>query len=307
MSVMGLLYLTLYYLSGAVYGLYHAVVRLSISSFFEYIVPITVIIIASEIVRSILLAQESRFSSVLAYLICFFAELLISANIENIRTFNQFADILGYVVFPAVTSNVLYHYLARRYGKYPNISYRLITTLFPYIIPYTSQLSPALYSFARLVIPLIIYWFIDSLYERKRRYALGKKSRLSIAVSAAVLLLMLSFMMLISCQFKYGMIVIATESMTGELNKGDAIIYVAYDDQTIEEGQVVVFSRNKNKVVHRVVDVQNINGVTRYYTKGDANQDNDAGYITDAEIVGLTDFKISYIGMPTLWVRDIFS
>jgi signal peptidase I len=211
------------------------------------------------------------------------------------------------VVFPAVTSNVLYHYLARRYGKYPNISYRLITTLFPYIIPYTSQLSPALYSFARLVIPLIIYWFIDSLYERKRRYALGKKSRLSIAVSAAVLLLMLSFMMLISCQFKYGMIVIATESMTGELNKGDAIIYVAYDDQTIEEGQVVVFSRNKNKVVHRVVDVQNINGVTRYYTKGDANQDNDAGYITDAEIVGLTDFKISYIGMPTLWVRDIFS
>jgi signal peptidase len=95
--------------------------------------------------------------------------------------------------------------------------------------------------------------------------------------------------------------------MTGELNRGDAIIFERYEDQTIEEGQVIVFEKGKNKVVHRVVEVQNINGVTRYYTKGDANEDNDAGYITRAEIIGLTDYKIPYVGMPTLWVRELFS
>jgi hypothetical protein len=28
--------------------------------------------------------------------------------------------------------------------------------------------------------------------------------------------------------------------------------------------------------------------------------------VTDAEIVGVTNFKIPYIGMPTLWLGDIF-
>ncbi len=307
MGVMGLLYVSVYYMTGFVYGFYYALVKLSVSSFFKYILPITVIIIASEIIRSVLLAQDNRGLSSLAYLICFIAEVLIDTNLYWIRTANQFSDLLGHAVFPAVTANVLYHFLSKRYGVYPNIVFRLIVTLYPYVLPYTSQLSDALYSFAKLVAPLIIYWFLDGLYDRKRRYALGKKSRWSSALTAAAVVLMISFVMLVSCQFKYGMVVIATESMTGEINKGDAIIYTRYDDQTIENGQVVVFRKDKSLIIHRVVDIQNINGVTRYYTKGDANEDNDAGYITESNIVGLTDFKVAYIGFPTLWVKELFS
>lgn len=308
MSVMGLLYITLYYLTGLVYGLYYALVPLSVSSFLNYILPISAIIVGSEMVRSILLAQDSRVASAVAYLICFVAELLMSASIASINTFNQFADILGYTVLPAVTANVLYHYLAKRYGKYPNISYRLLITLFPYVIPYSSQLSAAIYSFARLLVPLFIYLFVHALYEKKdKRHKSSRGVRWMYAVVAASVLLMTSFIMLVSCQFRYGLVVIATESMTGEINKGDAILYTRYDGQTIEEGQVIVFERNKNKVIHRVVDVQNIDGVVRYYTKGDANKENDAGYVTSADIIGLTDHKIPYIGLPTIWIRDIFS
>ena len=308
MSVMGLLYITLYYLTGLVYGLYYALVPLSVSSFFNYILPIAVVIVASEIIRSVLLAQDRRVVSVCAYLICFVAETLIVASIENIRTFNQFADILGYTVLPAVTANVLYHYLSKRYGKYPNISYRLLITLFPYVIPYSSQLSASIYSFARLVVPFLIYIFVHALYEKKtRKHTSAKKIGWTYAAVAVCILFMTSFMMLVSCQFRYGLVVIATESMTGEINKGDAILYTRYDGQTIEEGQVIVFERNKNKVIHRVVAVENINGVLRYYTKGDANEENDAGYVTKAEIIGLTDHKIPYVGLPTIWIRDIFS
>ena len=308
MSVMGLLYITLYYLTGIVYGLYYALVRLSVSSFFNYILPISIIIVASEIIRSVLLAQDRRVVSVCAYLICFLGEVLIVASIDNIKTFNQFADILGYTVLPAVTANVLYHYLSKRYGKYPNISYRLLITLFPYIIPYSSQLSAAIYSFARLLVPFLIYVFIHALYEKKtKKHTSKRKTGWAYAVVALSILFMTSFMMLVSCQFRYGLVVIATESMTGEINKGDAILYTRYDGQTIEEGQVIVFEKNKSKVIHRVVAIENINGVVRYYTKGDANEENDAGYVTKAEIIGLTDHKIPYVGMPTLWIHDIFS
>ena len=308
MSVMGLLYITLYYLTGIAYGLYYALVRLSVSSFFSYVLPIAAVIVAGEVIRGVLLAQETRVTTAAAFLICFLSEILIDANFGGASSFHQLADILGYTAFPAITANVLYHYLSRRYGVYPNISYRLLTTLFPYVIPYSSQLNAAIYSFARLLVPLLIYFFIHMLYgKRTGQRTTAKKGRWLYVVVALLVLLMSLFMMLVSCQFEYGLIVVATESMTGVINKGDAILYQRYDGQPIEEGQVIVFERNKTKVIHRVVDIQNIDGVLRYYTKGDANEENDAGYVTEPEIIGLTDHKIPLIGLPTVWIRDLFS
>ena len=112
--------------------------------------------------------------------------------------------------------------------------------------------------------------------------------------------------MLISNQFYYGSLVIATDSMTGEINKGDMIIYERYEDQLVIEGQVIVFEKNKSVIVHRVADIKIINGETRYYTKGDANEDLDTGYITDSNIIGLVNYKIPFLGYPTIWVRSLF-
>jgi hypothetical protein len=54
------------------------------------------------------------------------------------------------------------------------------------------------------------------------------------------------------------------------------------------------------------VDIKKINNQNRYYTKGDANDNLDAGFITDSDIVGVTNIKVSYIGYPKLWIRNIF-
>ena len=59
-------------------------------------------------------------------------------------------------------------------------------------------------------------------------------------------------------------------------------------------------------IIHRVEKIENVDGVIRYYTKGDANESMDSGYITDAHIVGVINLKIKYIGYPTLWVRSLF-
>ena len=163
----------------------------------------------------------------------------------------------------------------------------------------------------KLFLPIIIYFFIDALFEKKVRYALGNKSRLwkitSAVLTAIVVIIMVGTVMLVSNQFKYGALVIATESMTGELNKGDVVLFERYEDHhVIEEGQVIVFEKSGSMIVHRVVEIEIINGVARYYTKGDANEDLDAGFITDADIVGLTDLKLPYLGYPTLWMRSLF-
>ena len=117
---------------------------------------------------------------------------------------------------------------------------------------------------------------------------------------------MISIVLLISGEFRYRTLIIATESMTGSINQGDAVVYEEYTGQSIEEQDVVVFLKDERYIVHRVVYIECINGVNRYYTKGDANDDADSGYITNADIEGIVLFRVPYLGHISLWMRDAF-
>jgi len=95
--------------------------------------------------------------------------------------------------------------------------------------------------------------------------------------------------------------------MTGTIDKGDAIIYEQFkNNEIIKKGQVIMFNYNDIRTVHRVIEIKNVNGEIRYYTKGDANNSKDAEYRTLNDIDGLVKLKIKYIGLPTLWLRSLF-
>lgn len=306
MAVIGLLYLMLYYLTGLHFEFYRTGYRLNLHFGLNFVLPISAIIIETEFIRWIMRAQNNKKVDVLTYFTCVIAEALICSNIPGISSFNKFMDFVALALFPAITANLLYHYLSKRYGMYPNIVYRLLISLYTYIIPYKPAVPDSLLAFVNLLVPIAIFLFIDSLYEKKKRYALGKKSKLSVVVTIVAVAIMVSVVMLVSNQFRYGVLVVATESMTGELNKGDAALFERYEDQIITEGQVIVFEKNGSMIIHRVIKIEKINGVMRYYTKGDANEDRDSGFITNSDIRGLVDYKVPYVGYPTLWARSLF-
>ena len=310
MTVIALVYVMVYYLTGIEFGFYSNPYRLTVNNFFIFALPIAVIIITSEIVRSRLLMQGDRLTELLCYFITVISEVLIYSSLYSATTFSRFVDLVVGAFFPALLSNLLYNYLSKRYGVYPVLSYRLISTLHAYLFPVRPGIAESIVSFFKLILPMIIYVFIDALYEKKKRYALGNNSRIARTVSrifaVVTLVVMISTVMLVSNQFAYGSLVIATESMTGELNKGDVVIFESYTDQPLDKGQVIIYNKNNSMVVHRVVDIQIINGIARYYTKGDANEDNDLGFITDTDIVGIVSGKLPILGYPTLWVRSLF-
>ena len=309
-AVAALVFMMIYYLTGLKFGFYKNPYRLTLTNFFKYVLPIAAIIVTTEIIRLVLVAQKSRAAHMLCYLSCVVAELLICSNLPSVTSFNRFMDLVAGALFPALVANFLYNYLSRRYGMYPNIAFRAIITLHAYLIPVTSGIAESLVHLFKMFLPIVIFLFVDSLYEKRRRYALGNTSRfwrfMSKLLTAVVVIIMIGTIMLVSNQFRYGALVIATESMTGELDKGDVVIFESFEGQHIPEGQVIVFEKYNTTVVHRVVDIKIINGIARYYTKGDANEDNDMGYITNAEIVGLVNYKIPTVGYPTLWLRSLF-
>ena len=306
MFAMGAVFLVLYYMTGMHFGFFKSGTPLSLSRFFKNILPIATIIITIEFIRYILLAQNAKFVGVLAYVAGVLSEILVFSTLDYLTTFNLFMDAVGMYLFPALTANLLYNFLAKRYGFLPVIVYRLLIALYSHVLPIYPQTPDVMFSFAKLLLPLLIYVFLQALYAKGKHYEKPKSKVVSGVSMGLAALFMISIVLLISGEFRYRSIVIATESMTGSLNKGDAIVYEEYDDQYIKEQDVVVFLNRDLRIVHRVVKVEYINGENRYYTKGDANKDMDAGYITDADVEGVVLFKLPYIGYPSLWMRDVF-
>ena len=304
-SLFGILYVVLIEMTGLVFGFYKNPYFVNAKTLFTTVIPIAIIIVAGEIIRSTLIEQKSRLASIMAFLSCLLAELLAFSNLAGIVNFNLFMDMVGLTLFPAISANVYYHYISKNFGMFPNIAFRIISTLYVYFIPNVTAMEDALLACIKIFIPFVLLFIFSSLYSKRKKNAVKKESKLGVIATVLSVAFFASVAMLISCQFRFAAIVIATESMTGHINKGDVIVYEKYDDQKIKEGQVVVFLRDESKIVHRVVKIEKIGGEVRYTTKGDANEVEDDGYITDADIVGLTDVKISYIGYPTLWLREL--
>ena len=304
-TIMAAVLAILLHMSGLFFGYYKNPYFVTPRLLIKTILPMAVIIIASEIIRFVFLSQKNAFVGVISFLLCLILEILMFASIPEIRTFNKFMDLVGLTLFPAIGANAYYHYISKHYGAIPNIMFRLITTLYSYFIPTAVAMPDALLSCVKIIFPIFMLLFVSAMFAKKKKYAMQKGKKVEAVVAVFTVAILISSAMLISCQFRFGALVIATESMTGEINKGDVIIYERYDSQSIKEGQVIVFLDNQNKIVHRVVEIQSLGGEIRYYTQGDANEDRDGGYRTDADIVGLTDFKIASAGYPTLWLREL--
>lgn len=304
-STMGLLYLMAYYLTGISYG-YKSENNFTFSYFISFVLPAVILVVSTEIYRVKVLSQEDKIANAFCFVSCVLAEILFYTTTVGFATFNRFMDMAGLVILPTLISNVLYHYLAKRYGYAPNVAYRLILALYTFFVPYSVHLHESLFAFSKLILPLLVWAFIYFLYENRRYYTPKKRAKWKYAVYILLVLICIAFIMLVSCQFRFYAIVIGSESMTGEINKGDVVVCERYDDGVLFEGQVIVFENDGVRVVHRIVDVQHVDGETRYYTKGDANTSKDNGYRTEDQILGIVHFKIPYIGYPTLWVREIF-
>ena len=303
--VISALYVIAMQFSGIFFGYFKNPYFVNTKIFLGTILPISVIIICSEIIRRVLLAQKNPYADMVAYLACVLAEVLTFSNLVGITSFYRFMDLVGLTLFPALSANIYYHYSSARFGALPNVVYRLVTTLYVYFFASIVGISDAMNACIKIFLPLGMLAFISALYEKRPKKAVRKEQKLSAVGMVLAFVAVISVSMLISCQFRFGALVIATESMTGEINKGDMIIYEQYKDQEIKEGQVIVFSQNAGKIIHRVVRIERIGGEVRYYTKGDANFGEDPGYRTDADIVGLTDMKVAYVGYPTLWLHEL--
>ena len=307
LSLLAIVYLTVFYVMGLFFGYSNAVFTFSPWVLTHQIIPFAVIIISSEIIRSVLITQNTKLSKLMTFIIMVMIDMVVYIDVYNMAGAQKIIDVVAFVCLASIANNLLYNYTSNKYGFVGIIVYRLITVLYTYIIPIVPNVEIFFRSIMRMVYPYIIFQILEYTFEKKKMIIPDEDKRRNLITKIILIIIAVLLAMLISCQFKYGALVIATESMTGSIDKGDAVIYEQFDGQNIEKGQVIIFDKDVTKTVHRVMGIKNVNGELRYITKGDANQQEDDGYITNDEICGIVNFKIQKIGYPSIWLRDILN
>lgn len=115
--------------------------------------------------------------------------------------------------------------------------------------------------------------------------------------------------------------VVVSGSMEPVFHRGDIVAIQKADFFGIHEfnvsdvkvGDIVVYNAKwfNQPVIHRVINIQEINGTTMYVIKGDHNNRSDPYYVSGDQItarvinIGDSPFVIPYIGHISLWLRGL--
>lgn len=306
MFALGLVYVISFYMMGIYFGFYESTVKLSFWSLFHYIIPYIIIIVSSEVIRYIFLSQKIKITKILTFISMVLIDLVLYINVYNITSLEKLLTVIGYILFASISCNLLYNYIANRFGYKPVIFYRLITVLYCYIVPVIPDVYIFFKSVLRMLYPYLIYLLLEYTYSKKDKIISYVDKKTRIINTSILFTFVIAITMLVSCQFKYGVLVVGSGSMSGTLNKGDVIVFESYTKQSIAKDDIIIFEKDDLSVIHRVKKIRFVNGENHYYTKGDANEKMDEGYTTNKQIKGISKFKISYIGYPAIWLRDMF-
>ena len=94
------------------------------------------------------------------------------------------------------------------------------------------------------------------------------------------------------------------------LNTGDIVVAVGKKPEDIEIGDVIIYQSDRPiPIIHRVVDIDNVNGTYYFSAKGD----NNAGFeprldeerIHEDRVLGVSSFRIPYLGQVRLLANRI--
>jgi len=118
------------------------------------------------------------------------------------------------------------------------------------------------------------------------------------------------FIMQIALNTSTPMVVVVSDSMAPNINKGDLLFLQGVDPEDIEVGDVIVYDAHglwvgapDDPIVHRVIDIIEEDDKLYFVTKGDANDHKDKEPVPGNRVLGKVIGRIPYVG----WVKIILT
>ena len=306
-------YLIIYFLFIYLLGLFISFARTiyswSIVNFVKNIIPVSTVIIASEVLRYQFIKKSNNNKLVIfmSFLVFVMLDISIGFTNYNLADKEQLYKFIAIVVIDGISRNVLMTIFAMKSDFYNGIVYRLIMELYIYIVPFVPNMGTYVSSVFMIVLPTFISFML--LNNRMKKLEKPKNRHRNNIVFGICLVVLLSLVGLNSGFFKYQSLVIGSNSMLGTFEKGDVVILKKLRDtekSKLEVGDIIVF-RHENKLIsHRIYKVYERQNYRFYSTKGDNNDQVDAGVVGDDDVLGKVIFIVDKVGLPSIWLNEMF-
>jgi len=304
-----LISLVVYYLFGLLIGFYRVENYYSLYGIKNFILPIILFVLLKEYLRYQLLTKSEGNK----LLIISTVVLFIFVDISNSIFYGNFSSLYNIFIFsalniiPAISRNIVCTYISNKLGYKPNVIWLLAINLYVYLLPILPNPNEYLLSIIKFIFPFVIankvYLFFLKEKDKEIERDYMKTNKVPILLSIVGMIIIVYFT---SGYFSYVVLAIASNSMNPNIYKGDVVIVKKVNDNydKLKKDDIIAYEYGDVIVVHRIEKIIEKDDKYYFYTKGDANKNIDNYAVHEDMIVGIVNYKIPYLGLPTIWLNN---
>lgn len=302
-----LFYFILIYVGGLFTGFAKTIYSFGFTNLIYNIIPTLIYIVLMEFIRSIYInrSNNNKIIIVLSCIVFIIYDSFSKFYLYNLSVSDDLYEYIGLVILVSIARNIFLSILCSKSNVINCIIYRIITELYIFVVPIVPNFGPYINSVLEITLPLIIGLILMSPSKRILPSPnMTKRGRISSIVVVSILLLIV---LLNSGLIKYQMFVIGSNSMNPYIYRGDVIIARRTNSKEIKQikkGEILVFRYDKKIVSHRVYKIITRNNKLYFRTKGDNNDQVDDNLAKESDVIGTVSFRIKYIGLPSIWLRE---
>jgi len=255
------------------------------------------------------LGKKHRFLALAFVAVLFTLLSLPLSRVMGIRPELASITYVNSTVLPTLAESMLATFLALLGGPLPAIAYRGILQGFWWFSPILPDLPWVFKGLFGVVVPIVGLVAANTLRTSGpggRRNRPGKEGGLAgwiVTTVAAVAIIWFA-----AGLFPVHPTTIISGSMRPTLEVGDVVIVATVSPRLIEAGDVIQYREPGGiRSVHRVVEVQEIDGKLSFITQGDDNEEPDPNPVLPANLVGRMVFSVPRVGWASIAIREFFS
>lgn len=309
MIVLLLSYVLIIYLFGFFMGFTKSIYSFNLLTILGNIIPVGLAIFFKEYTRFIVANKSFNHIGPYVLLTIFYISITIFNSYIN-TDFNNLFQVFNFIcltVLPTFAKEAVSSYITYNISYIPTLIYNLSFAIFPYVVPLYPDLGDYLNSILGIGFPFIIFLTMRKWIKYKDIDNIKLTNSFIKLICMPLIIFTSILVILISGVFSYKLIAIGSDSMNPIYYKGDAIIYKKVDIGKIKKDDILVFEHNNQVITHRVVGIIKKGNRIYFQTKGDNNEDVDAGLISSDMVLGTVRYIVKYVGYPTIWLNEFFT
>lgn len=302
-----LFYFVFIYVAGLFTGFAKTIYTFNFNNFIYNIIPTIIYIILMECIRTIYI-NKSNNNKIIIILSCIIFILYDSFSkyyLYDFKVSDELYEYIGLIVLTSIARNIFLTILCSKSNVINCVIYRIITEIYIFLVPIVPNFGPYINSVLEIALPLIIGLIL--IRPPIRILSSPKKSKYSRTLSVVITAILLLIVLLNSGFIKYQMFVIGSNSMNTYIYRGDVIIARRTNNKeikNIKKSEILVFRYNNKIISHRVYKIIKRDNKLYFKTKGDNNDQVDDNIVKEKDIIGTVSFRIKYIGLPSIWLRE---